>query len=247
MIEISGLTKYYGKSRALHNVSATIQPGRVSAIIGPNGSGKTTLNKCILGLVKPRAGSVKVNGQAINGEADYRCHIGYMPQYVRYPENLTGNEVLKLLKALRKQRHEDIDMSLVEELSLGAQLKKKIAHLSGGTRQKLGAVVACLFKPKILIFDEPTAGLDPISRKTVQNKIVGFRDEGRTIILTSHFLTEIEVLADDIIFLLDGQVAFAGPIGVLREKTGENRLDDAVAALLIQAKSNTQVSNPILI
>ncbi|GIV61728.1 MAG: hypothetical protein KatS3mg044_0594 [Rhodothermaceae bacterium] len=231
MIEIRGLRKRFGAREVLRGVTAEIRPGRVTAVVGPNGAGKTTLIKCLLGLVRPDDGEVRIDGKALNGDWAYRAHIGYMPQAARFPENLTPRELIALHKDLRGQP-DRLDETLFHDLDLGPELDKPMRTLSGGTRQKVSAVLAFLFDPRLLILDEPSAGLDPIASSRLKDKILAARDAGKTVVLTSHIMSEIEELCDDIIFLLEGRIDYAGPVRALIEQTGERRLERAIARLL---------------
>ena len=206
MIEIANLKKQFGKTTALNDVSLSIGSGKVTAIVGPNGSGKTTLIKSVLGLVKPTDGSIKADEININDDFLYRNKIGYMPQAPRYPENLTISELLSLIKDLREPT-ENFEDEILSSFKLSADLDKPFKNLSGGTKQKVSAVIAFSFNPKILILDEPTAGLDPISSSYFKDLVLNEKKKEKTIILTSHLMNEIQELADEIIFLLEDNVS----------------------------------------
>ena len=150
-----------------------------------------------------------VHGQPVGGDPAYRAHVGYMPQHARFPENLTGREVIRLLRDLRGDAVPEDD-ELFESFALGPELDKPVRTLSGGTRQKLNAAVAFMFRPALLVLDEPTAGLDPIASGVLKDKILRARRAGTSIILTSHVLSELQELVDDVVFLLEGRVEFEG-------------------------------------
>lgn len=231
MIRISNIIKKYNKLEVLKGIDAEISKGKVTAIVGPNGSGKTTLLKIILGLVKADFGSIEIDGNAINGDYEYRKNIGYMPQIARYPENLVVYEVLSMIKDLRNRK--DLpEEKLLKEFDLFGELNKAIRTLSGGNRQKLSAVISLMFDPKILIFDEPTAGLDPVISSRFKEIVIEEKNKGKTIILTSHIMSEVEELADEIIFLLDGEIYYKGSLNNLLLEKGEVRLERAVAKIL---------------
>jgi Cu-processing system ATP-binding protein len=236
MIEIHGLTKRYGKCPVLQGVDLRVRRGHVTAVVGPNGAGKTTLIKTILGLARPDGGRVLFDGVALTGGVDYRARIGYMPQIARFPENLTGAELLAMLEDLRGAGGASVepDEELIARFGLEEQLRKRLRTLSGGTRQKVNAVMAFLFRPDLLILDEPTAGLDPVSSGTLKDKILAERGRGRTFILTSHIMAELEELADDVAFLLDGRVRFAGPVEELKRMTRQRNLERAVADMMVR-------------
>jgi Cu-processing system ATP-binding protein len=231
-VVLRGVRKRFGRLEVLRGIDQCIEPGRITAIVGPNAAGKTTLIKLMLGLVRPESGSsVAVDGIAVNGDPSYRQRIGYMPQAARFPEQLTGHEVLHLLTALRGQP-EGLDQELIERFQLGPSLGKPVRTLSGGTRQKLNAVVAFLFRPSLVILDEPTAGLDPVAAGILKDKVLCCPAQGTTVLLTSHLMSEVEELAQDLIFLLDGSVAFRGTVQALLQQSGEIRLERAIGRLL---------------
>ena len=231
LIEAQGLSKRYGRARVLRAVDLAVRAGRVTAILGPNGAGKSTLIRLLLGLARPDAGRVTVAGAPVGSDPAYRAGIGYMPQHPRFPGNLTGREVVRLLRELRGHTVPEDD-ELFGAFDLAAALDKPVRTLSGGTQQKLNAAVAFMFRPTLLILDEPTAGLDPVASRILKDRIVGARQAGVTVVLVSHVLSELEDLADDVIFLLDGSVEFQGPLRRLKEITGESRLERAVACLM---------------
>ena len=233
MIETGGLVKRYGTQRVLDGVDLHVRRGRVTAIVGPNGAGKTTLIKMILGLAHPGGGRIAVDGRALDGGVGYRARIGYMPQIARFPENLSGGELLALLQDLRSSEG-PVDEELIDRFALAPHLDKPLRTLSGGTRQKVNAVMAFLFRPDLLILDEPTAGLDPVASSVLKDKILAERAAGRTFVLTSHIMSELEELADDVVFLLDGKVRFAGPLGDLKRTTRQVNLERAIAQMMTQ-------------
>jgi len=234
--EIAGVSKRYGRARVLAGLDAAIRRGRVTALIGPNAAGKSTLLKCILGLVRPDEGTIHVNGVRVTGDSAYRRSIGYMPQRAAFPDNLTGEEAIALLRRVRGPEAA-IDFELIDRFGLGGELRKRVHTLSGGTRQRLNAVAAYLFRPSLLILDEPNAGLDPVANDILKQKILDSTRAGATHVITSHVLSELEELADDVLFLIEGRVRFCGPLDVLREATGERRLERAVGSLMAEVAS----------
>ena len=231
MIRIRGLRKRYGALDVLQGIDAQIQKGRVTGIVGPNAAGKTTLIKSVLGLTRPDAGVIEVAGKRVNGDESYRSRIGYMPQIARFPSNLTGAELLSMLCDLRHGA-DDRDEDLIRTFGLGLELSKKLNTLSGGTKQKINAVAAFMFRPDLLILDEPTAGLDPRSSSVLKDKILSERRAGRTFAITSHVMTEVEELADDVIFISEGRVRFSGSVRQIKDLTRQANLERAVAELM---------------
>jgi Cu-processing system ATP-binding protein len=230
MMHCDGVYKQFGALPVLRGVSLTLASGRVTAVVGPNAAGKSTLIRCALGLSRPDRGTITLgDGRDVRLPAT-RTAIGYMPQQPSFPGNLTGHEVLAMLDALRP----DVapDPVLLERFQIAAQLDKRVRTLSGGTRQKLSAVIAFRYRPSLLILDEPTAGLDPLAAAVLKSTVVAARDAGATILLTTHVVAELAVLADDIAFLLDGVIRFSGSRAVLLAETGASTLNDALAALM---------------
>jgi len=231
LLVVNGVRKRFGVVPVLQGIELTVRRGRVTAILGPNGAGKTTLIKIVLGLTGADAGCVTFDGQVLGDDPRPRAAIGYMPQIARYPENLSGAELMTMLADLRGTTA-TLDRELVDRFRLGSDLSKPLRALSGGTRQKVNAVLAFLFAPTLLVLDEPTAGLDPLSSSVLKDKIHEERERGGTVILTSHVMTELEELADDVVFLLDGTVRFAGSLHELKLRTRQLNLERAVAQLM---------------
>ena len=233
MIRITELTKRFGPLHVLRGVDLEIAAGRVTAIVGPNGAGKTTLMKTILGLTRGDGGKILVDGERVGDDPSYRAQIGYMPQIARFPENLSAAELIAMLRDLRGA-DATIDDDLIARFRLDDQLRKPFRTLSGGTRQKVNAVLAFLFQPDLLVLDEPTAGLDPVSSGVLKDKIAEVRNAGRTVIVTSHVLSELDALADDIAFLVDGQLRYAGSVHDLKLATRQLSLERAIAQVMVE-------------
>lgn len=228
MIHVENLEKKFGRLKVLNGISLRCKPGTCIALIGPNGSGKTTLIKSILGMVVPDHGAITVRGEQVSGGWEYRSDIGYMPQISRYPENMSIGQVIRMIRDIRKNPVR-IDESLIGSYGLEQLYTKKMGTLSGGTRQKVGACLAFLFDPSILILDEPTAGLDPVSAEVLKEKIRLEKAKGKVILLSSHILSELDELADEIIYMQDGKVLFQQGLQELRQETGEERLSRILA------------------
>lgn len=242
MINIEHLKKSFGKLDVLKDISLTISPGRATAIVGPNGSGKTTLIKSVLGLVKPDSGRITVKDHMVNGDFNYRKDIGYMPQIASFPDNLTVREAIDMIVDLRGQKS-GLDTELYDLFDLEREKDKALRNLSGGTRQKVSATIAFLFNPDIIILDEPTAGLDPVASSRLKDKIHAEKARGKTIILTSHIMSELEELADHVIFLLEGRIIFDGDIDDLIAQTGRHNLERAIAHLMEENPNGNQTQN----
>jgi Cu-processing system ATP-binding protein len=233
MIHISGLTKRFGRLEVLRGVDVHIARGRITGIVGPNGAGKTTLIKILLGLVRPTAGEIRIDGRLVADDETYRARIGYMPQMGRFPDNLTARELFATMRTLRGD-DVPVDEELIDAIGLAEHLDKPFRTLSGGTRQKVSAGLALLFRPELVVLDEPTAGLDPRSSALLKDTLRSLEPAGVTTIIASHVMSELEELCDDVVFLLDGIARYAGPVTELRTMTRQANLERAVASLMIR-------------
>ncbi len=237
MIIATKVTKKYGKLTALRDLSFSLCKGECIALIGPNGSGKTTLIKTVLGMVVSDSGFITFNGTNIKNNWKYRSEIGYMPQTGKYPENMTIAQVFTMMKDIRKDsRMGDLDEELVEKFGLGLLMKKRMGTLSGGTRQKVSAALAFLFSPGVLILDEPTAGLDPISSEILKEKIILEKSKGKLVIITSHILSELDDLVTQVIYMQEGNLFFHKTIEEIKMETGEQKLAKAIAQVMKTSK-----------
>jgi Cu-processing system ATP-binding protein len=234
MIKVINVKKSYKKIKALKGVSFEAHPGKVTGLIGPNGCGKTTLIKSILGLVLPEAGDITILNQTITSHHEYRKNIGYMPQNPAFPENLTIGELLEMLENIRGQAAKKKG-ELLRRFELEQQLDRVIGQLSGGTKQKVAAVIAFMFDPPILILDEPTVGLDPAIAMRFKQQVGEEVKQQKTVLLVSHIMSEVEQLVDDMVFLLDGEVAFSGSTRSIVQRAGAHKsLEESVIFLMEQ-------------
>jgi Cu-processing system ATP-binding protein len=237
MIEFTHIQKRFGRLPVLNDVSLRLDKAQSVALIGPNGSGKTTLIKCLLGMVRPDAGSVRFHDTDILHSWAYRAHIGYMPQTGRYPENMTIAQVFSMMKDIRRQKISALDEDLFHAFGLDRMLDKRMRTLSGGTRQKVSASLAFLFSPSVLILDEPTAGLDPVASGILKHKIGAEVEKGKLVLITSHILSELDDLASEVVYLQDGKVKFHKSLQQLRRDTGEQQLVRAIAHIMQNAET----------
>lgn len=236
MIIAKNITKEFGKLKALDNVSVQCNKGECIILIGPNGSGKTTLIKTILGMVIPSAGTITFNDKDIAKDWTYRSKIGYMPQIGRYPDNMTIGHVFEMMKDIRGSQAGALDEDLINAFKIPQLMNKKMRTLSGGTTQKVSAALAFLFNPDVLILDEPTAGLDPISTEILKEKITLEKKKGKLVLVTSHVLSDLDELVTEVIYMQDGKLEFHQSIDLLRNETGEEKLSKAIAHIM--SKSN---------
>lgn len=232
MISAKNISKSFGKLKVLNNISLSCNKGETISLIGPNASGKTTFIKCLLGMVIPDSGTILFNEKNISGKCDYRKSIGYMPQIGRYPDNMTIGQIFDMITDLRKKTNKEIDKELISSFGLESIFNKRMRTLSGGTRQKVSASLAFLFNPEVLILDEPTAGLDPLSTEILKGKITKEKQRGKLILITSHILSDLDDLVSEIIYFNEGNLLFHKSIYQLRKDTGEEKLSKAVASVM---------------
>ena len=236
MIEIKNLTKKFNKFTALNQVNIRFNDGHSVALIGPNGCGKTTLIKCILGLNVVEDGDILVNNESVKEHYLYRKNIGYMPQIGRYPENMTIAQTIQMIKDTRKVSERELDTELLEAFELKSIFDKKMRTLSGGTTQKVSAVLAFLFNPGIIILDEPTAGLDPLASEILKNKIIKEKNKGKLIIITSHLLSELDDIVSEIVFMNEGKVIVHQSVEELMTERKTEKISESIISILKEMK-----------
>lgn len=230
-MKISGLYKSFGKLRVLNGIDADVPAGKITAVVGPNGSGKTTLLKCILGMVIPDQGRILVEGLDISGKWEYKKHIGYLPQIARFPENLRMFELVKMVRDIRGSISDE--ERIISLFGLEPYVRKPLRNLSGGTRQKINIMLAFMFDTPYYILDEPTVGLDPLSIIRFKKLLSEEKEKGKAILLTTHIISLVEELADEVIFLLEGSVHIKGPYTDMIREHGNKKLDEILAGYLL--------------
>ncbi len=232
MVSIQNLHKAFGKNQVLSGLDLSIKEGGIFAVLGPNGSGKTTLIKSILGMVIPNKGSITIQNQNIKNNSNYRSKIDYLPQIANFPSNLKVKELIKMIKDLRGKTTED--ERLIDLFKLRPFLDKKLGTLSGGTKQKVNLVLTFMFNSPLIILDEPTSGLDPISLIRLKDLIQAEKAKGKTILITSHIMSFVEEVSDEIVFLLEGKIYFKGSVSELKTKTNQPDFEHAIASILTE-------------
>jgi Cu-processing system ATP-binding protein len=230
MIEFKDLHKRFGKLTVLDGLDLSIKKGGIFAILGPNGSGKTTLIKCLLGMVIPNKGEIIFDNESVLRKWEYRNNLNYLPQIANFPPNLTVTELINMVKNLRPK--EANEQELIDLFGLKEFLNKKLGNLSGGTKQKVNLVLTFMFDSDLIILDEPTTGLDPIALIHLKEIIRREKDSGKTILITTHIMSVVDELADEIVFLLDGKIYFKGSIDALKKQTENDNLEHAIANLI---------------
>lgn len=242
MISIKQVEKKFNKLTALDRVSLEFQSGKSYALVGPNGSGKTTLIKSILGLVVPTTGEILFDEKNIRHDWMYRNKIGYMPQIGRYPENMRIGQLFDMMKNIRKE-NQKIDEDLIDAFKLYKMYDKRMHALSGGTRQKVSAALAFLFHVPVYILDEPTAGLDPISVEILKEKIIHEKHLNKLLIVTSHILSDLDELTNNMVYMFEGKVHYDNTIEQLKAETKEARLSKALTTFIRQKELVASVSD----
>lgn len=207
---LEGVSKQYKDKNAVNNLSINLHPG-VIGLLGANGAGKTTLMRMICGILKPSTGSISFDGIDVTEES-YRDVLGYLPQDFGYYPSFNGRDFLLYLASLKgmsKQSAESRTEELLELVSLSDVAKKKIKTYSGGMQRRLGIAQALLNNPKILILDEPTAGLDPKERVRFRN-LIAECGKSCIVLLSTHIVSDVEHIADRIIMMKDGNIVWDG-------------------------------------
>ena len=216
VIEARGLSRSFGKVQAVSDASIVLQPGRVQGLVGANGSGKTTLLLMLGTLIAPDSGSVKIDGiNAVAAPREARPLIGWMPDALGAWPSLSVRETLEYTGQLYELSRADAAQratELIERLDLETLADSPAKVLSRGQKQRLGLARALIHKPRILLLDEPAAGLDPEARILLRNLIREFADEGGSVLISSHVLSELEEIVDETTFMFDGATTAAEPL-----------------------------------
>ncbi len=222
-LEVNSLTKWYGRSRGVEDVTFAIERGEVFGYLGPNGSGKTTTIRCVMGLLRPSGGNVHVLGaRVVPGRATEHARIGYLPGEFRIWRWPSARYLLRILAALGGS---DGAKSRRNELAerLGLNLNRPVGDLSKGNRQKVAVIYAFQHQPEVLVLDEPTAGLDPLVRQVVMDLIREAAEAGAAVLLSSHDLSEVSAMCNRAAILREGRLVKVAPISEIIHE-GEYRL-----------------------
>ncbi|MEU5938855.1 ATP-binding cassette domain-containing protein [Micromonospora sp. NPDC047548] len=253
-IVVSGLTKQYKNVRAVDNLSFTVEPGRVTGFLGPNGAGKTTTLRMLLNLVTPTSGGATVDGVRYADLTDPLRHVGAVLEASSAHKGRTGINHLRVICAaagLPRQRAEEA-LALV---GLTPAARRKFKGYSLGMKQRLGIAAAMLGDPRVLILDEPANGLDPEGIRWMRGFLKSLAHEGRTVLVSSHLLSEMQLLADDVVIIAAGQLVRQGPVeqvigsmaqGV-RVRVRTPQADELTAALKAQSATVTPDEHGVLL
>ena len=235
-IDIKNIHKTFKKNYVLKGIDLSINQGGIWAVLGPNASGKTTLIKTILGMVLPDKGQIYIDDENVLGKWEYKKTINYLPQIARFPENLTILELFKMIEELRNSPGNL--QPLIDRFDIKPHLKTKLSNLSGGTKQKVNLALALMYDNPIYIFDEPTAGLDPLALIELKNILFHLKEQNRIVIITTHIMSLVEELADNIVFLLEGEIHFNGSPTELKKIHKGKNLERSIAKMLSDSNSN---------
>lgn len=214
IIEIKNLKKYFGKTKAVDGISFNVEKGEVFGFLGPNGAGKTTTIRMLLGFVKSNSGEISLFPQIVSSFVDVKRRIGYLPADVRLYDNWTGHDHIVFLEKLQNKK--SIALELVKRFDFNPKIKFR--NLSSGNKRKLGLILALMFKPELVILDEPTAGLDPLLQNTVYEILSEFQENGSTIFFSSHNLTEVEKICHRVAIIKNGKLVAIENIQSLKNK-----------------------------
>ncbi len=205
-INIEGLEKYYGSFKALHGVDLKVNRGEIMGFLGPNGAGKTTTIRCMLDLIRPQGGTIRVLGLNPQAEPEaIKVRVGYLPGELHLDENMTARQIFRYFNRLRDNRS---NWDFIQELSdrLKLELKTPIKNFSHGNKQKVGVVQALMHRPELLLLDEPTGGLDPLMQQEVLRLLAEAQDNGATVFFSSHIISEVQAVADRVAIIREGKI-----------------------------------------
>lgn len=206
VVEVRGLAKSYGGLRAVDDVSFDVESGEAVCLLGPNASGKTTTLRCVAGLLRPDSGSVRICGIDLRrGDRRAKQRFSFLPQEPSFPSNVTVREVLDFHARLRGLDRGRVESALREAGMTESEASRMVGELSGGMRQRLSLAVAGIAEVPLMVFDEPTANLDPESALRFRDQANRWRAEGRSLLFSTHVLTDVEQFADKVLVLVDGK------------------------------------------
>jgi ABC-2 type transport system ATP-binding protein len=218
-IELNGLTKSFGDVLAVDDVTAVARSGEVTALLGPNGAGKTTTLRMLLGLVAPSSGTATLDGQRYDELRDPVRQVGAVLEASGYHPGRSALDHLRILATASKLPH-GAPMRVLAETELAADAQRRVGEFSLGMRQRLGIAAAMLGDPAVLVLDEPTNGLDPPGVRWLRGYVRRLADEGRTVLLSSHALSEVELTADHVLVLTHGRLIRSATLAALRAEAG---------------------------
>ena len=211
-VEVRGLTKTFGRVTAVDQMSFTAPAGKVTGFLGPNGSGKTTTLRMVLGLVRPDAGEALIGGVPYHRLHEPRRAVGALLEATGFHPGRRARDHLRVLADAAQIPGRRVD-EVLDQVDLTSAARRRVREFSLGMRQRLGLAAALLGDPRVLLLDEPANGLDPAGIAWLRGLLRGLADEGRTVLVASHVLSEVAQTADHVVIVSEGQLRFAGPLG----------------------------------
>jgi len=243
MIQAKNLTHYYDGFLAVDSLSINVRKGELFGLIGPNGAGKTTVIKILCCLLKPTSGVVLIDGlNVLDDEIEVKKRIGYLTEGNNLYEEMTIRQYLEFFSeiySLRKDKAEDRIHQYLKMLEISDRINSKIGTLSKGMQRKVGISRALINNPKVIIFDEPTTGLDPVTARFIRDFMRKLTGEGRTVLMSTHYLHEAEVLCDRVAIIDKGRLITSGRVDELKREFNGKDLEDVFMNAL-SSKDETQ-------
>jgi ABC-2 type transport system ATP-binding protein len=219
VIVIDTLHKSYGKIQAVKGISMRVERGEIFGFLGPNGAGKTTTIRCMLDVIRPTSGTLRVLGlDAQRDKMELHRHIGYLPGDVRLPGQMTGKQIITYFSRLQGRQPVLLD-DLVARFDV--EIKRPLKGYSKGMRQKIGIVLAFMCDPDVLILDEPTSGLDPLLQRTFNEFLLQEQERGKTIFMSSHIMSDVEKVCQRVAVIRQGEIVTIEEVEKLRQKAGQ--------------------------
>ncbi len=251
VLNLDKVTKRYGTSRGIENVSLEVHAGEVFGFLGPNGAGKTTTIRLILDMIRPSAGHISIfNQDSRRQSVDLHRRIGYLSGDIEMDPHLTGKQYITYIANV----HGNVSDKRIAHYTsmLNVELHKKIRHLSRGNKQKIGLVIALMHNPELLIFDEPTTGLDPIIQAQFNELIHDFARAGKTVFFSSHILSEVQNICDRVGFIKDGSLVAVQPLEQLLQQSFRKvrillqRTRDAESLKNLQGMQSVKINGKVI-
>ena len=218
IIEINGLTRNFGSLTALDDIDITLEPGRIVGLLGPNGSGKTTLIKILNGLLQPTSGSVRIKGNAPGIET--KKIVAYLPDRNALPDYMNAKQLMELYADFFEDFDRTAAAAMIEDL--GIDMEQTMKKMSKGTREKLQLCLVMARKAEVYLLDEPIGGVDPATRDYILRTIISNYNENAVVIISTHLISDIESVLDDVIFIREGRIVMSGAADEIREEKGES-------------------------